>query len=132
MKTTTEERRALVDKANKKLSIKKQCELFSIHRSGLYYQTKPLDPLNLELSRVIDQEYTLHPFRGVPSMTTFLRKDMGYPINKKRFVQNPDHSGHPFRFKHLPITYIACYALALFVKSLYFNRIFYLFQSRCY
>lgn len=84
MKTTTQERRALVDKANTELSLSKQCYLLSIHRSGLYYEHKPLDPLNLELTREIDKEYTLHPFRGVPSMTTYLRKDKGYKINKKR------------------------------------------------
>lgn len=84
MKTTTWERRALVDKAHKQLSIVKQCELFGIHRSGLYYQERPLDPLNLELTKVIDREYILHPFRGVPSMTTYLRKDLGYRVNKKR------------------------------------------------
>lgn len=84
MKTTQQERRELVDKANKKLSIKKQCDLLVIHRSGLYYQAKPLDALNLELTKAIDKEYTKHPFRGVPSMTTFLREDLGYPVNKKR------------------------------------------------
>jgi putative transposase len=32
----------------------------------------------------IDKEYTAHPFRGVPSMTEYLKKDLGYPINEKR------------------------------------------------
>lgn len=87
MKTTVQQRRELVDKANKKLSIKKQCDLFCIQRSGLYYQERPTDELNLELAMAIDKEYTLHPFRGVPSMTTFLREDMNYRVNKKRVAR---------------------------------------------
>jgi putative transposase len=32
-----QERRERIDRNDKKLNISKQCELFSIHRSGLYY-----------------------------------------------------------------------------------------------
>ena len=123
MKTTTQERRALVDKANKKLSINKQCNLLDIQRSGLYYEAKPIDPFNLELMNAIDKEYTLHPFRGVPSMTTFLRKDLGFPVNKKRIerlyklmdiqaiVPGPhtskgckEHKKYPYLLRNLKIT----------------------------
>jgi putative transposase len=84
MKTTVTERRVIVDKANAKLSIKKQCDLLGLNRSGYYYKEKPEDPLNLELMVKIDKEYTARPFRGVPSMTEYLRKDLGYNVNKKR------------------------------------------------
>lgn len=40
--------------------------------------------LNLELMRLIDKEYLLHLWQGVPRMTTWLIKDKGYGINKKR------------------------------------------------
>jgi putative transposase len=40
--------------------------------------------LNLELMRLIDEEYLLHPWLGVPRMTTWLREDKGYKINPKR------------------------------------------------
>jgi len=84
MKTTVTERRVIVDKANAKLSIKKQCILLSISRSGQYYTKKEESSLNKELMQEIDKEYTTHPFRGVPSMTTYLRNDLGYSINEKR------------------------------------------------
>src|SRR5690554_3355366 len=34
--------------------------------------------------RLIDEKYLLHPWLGVPRMTTWLRKDKGYRINPKR------------------------------------------------
>jgi putative transposase len=73
----------MVEKNNPDLSIEKQCELLSIHRSGLYYQPCQETPLNLELMKVIDREYMRLPFYGVPRMTEHL-KIMGYPINEKR------------------------------------------------
>lgn len=124
MKTTIQERRELVDKANKKLSITKQCKLLSIHRSGIYYQERPIGSLNLELTKAIDKEYTLHPFRGVPSMTTYLREDLGYAINKKRverlyklmdihaLIPGPhtskgckEHKKYPYLLRNLKITH---------------------------
>lgn len=125
MKTTRHERKELVDKAHKKLSINKQCNLLSIHRSGFYYEARPLDALNLELTKIIDKEYTLHPFRGVPSMTTYLREDLGYPINKKRIERlyklmdiqaiipgphtsksNKEHKKYPYLLRNMKITHI--------------------------
>lgn len=84
MKTTVAERRAIVDKAHVNLSITKQCNLLSIQRSGYYYVGNKEDSFNFELMAEIDKEYTLHPFRGIPSMTQYLRMDLGYIVNKKR------------------------------------------------
>jgi putative transposase len=84
MRTSRQERKELVDKAHKKLSITKQCNLLEISRSSFYYEAAPIDALSLELMQAIDKEYTLHPFRGVPSMTVYLREDLGYKVNKKR------------------------------------------------
>ena len=77
------QRRQNVDKAGK-LSIVQQCNLLEIHRSGLYYQPAPETPLNLELMRMIDEKHMLHPWLGVPRMTTWLRKDKHYAVNHKR------------------------------------------------
>jgi len=84
MKATTQERRAIVDKAHAQLSINRQCNLLSIARSGVYYQPKPESNENLHLMELIDKEYTKHPFKGTPSMTTWLREDMGIKVNHKR------------------------------------------------
>lgn len=84
MKTSTMERRAIVDKAHKKLSISRQCQLLSIHRSGYYYKPATESKLNLDLMELIDKQYLDKPFMGVPSMTQWLRKDKGIQVNKKR------------------------------------------------
>ena len=71
-------------KKKHKLPIKRQCELLSIHRSGLYYKPKPESELNIELMRVIDERYVKTPFYGIPRMWDYLRKEKGYKVNAKR------------------------------------------------
>lgn len=83
MSKSREERRKLVKKTSK-LSVVRQCELLDIHRSGVYYEPVGETPLNLELMELIDQKNLLHPWLGVPRITTWLQRDMGYHVNKKR------------------------------------------------
>ncbi|MCP4522389.1 MAG: IS3 family transposase, partial [Cytophagales bacterium] len=65
----------------------KQCELLSIHKSGLYYQPKVESEENIMLMKLIDEQYTKHPHMGVPSMTTWLQKDKGFEVNHKRIAR---------------------------------------------
>jgi putative transposase len=67
-----------------KLSQRRQCELLSIHRSGLYYKPAGESMLNMHLMRIIDRKYTATPFYGVPRMTDFINRAYGYGVNKKR------------------------------------------------
>lgn len=83
MSQNKQQRLRHVDKA-KKLSIARQCELIEVTRSSFYYKPVGESKLNLELMRLIDEEYLLHPWLGVPRMTTWLREDKGYKINPKR------------------------------------------------
>ncbi|WP_449508568.1 DDE-type integrase/transposase/recombinase, partial [Cerina litoralis] len=83
MKEDAKQRRPHVDKAGK-LSVVCQCELLEIHRSGVYYQPVGETAQNLELMRLIDEKNLLHPWLGVPRIVTWLQKDMGYKVNKKR------------------------------------------------
>ena len=83
MSQNKQQRLRHVDKA-KKLSIARQCELIEVIRSSFYYKPVGESKLNLELMRLIDEEYLLHPWLGVPRMTTWLREDKGYKINPKR------------------------------------------------
>lgn len=83
MKESKQQRQRHIDKASG-LSIVRQCELLEISRSSFYYQPLGESELNLELMRLIDEEYLLHPWLGVPRMTTWLRKDKGYRVNPKR------------------------------------------------
>lgn len=83
MSKSKKERRELVRKESK-LSVVRQCELLEIHRSGVYYEPMGETALNLELMRLVDEKNLLHPWLGVPRITTWLQKDKGYAINKKR------------------------------------------------
>lgn len=74
----------MISKGHSKLSIVKQCNLLSIHRSGLYYKPKEESALNLELMRLMDEHYLYHPFKGATRMHTWLTMDKGYEVNHKR------------------------------------------------
>jgi len=69
---------------SKALSLTKQCNLLSIHRSGVYYKPKGESELNLELMRHIDEHYLHHPFKGAGRMHTWLTMDKGYSVSKNR------------------------------------------------
>jgi putative transposase len=60
-----------------------QCRLAGLARSGLYYKPRGETEENQQLMRLLDVEYTRHPFYGVWSMCVFLRKK-GYTVNPKR------------------------------------------------
>ena len=65
------------------LSIRRQCQLLGLHRSGLYYEPVEESTENLLLMQLLDQEYTRHPEQGVRRMTLHLR-DRGHAVNIKR------------------------------------------------
>ena len=79
------EKRACV-KPDKKLSIVRQCELLSLPRSSYYRPVgDPLKPSSedLKLMRLIDEEYTRHPFYGSRKIKTWLQKQ-GWNVSRKR------------------------------------------------
>jgi putative transposase len=65
------------------LSIRAQCELLGIHRSGIYYAPVPESDENLKLMELMDKHYLDHPTYGVLQMQDHLR-DEGYQVNHKR------------------------------------------------
>jgi putative transposase len=68
----------MISRTDTAISLRRQCELIGINRSGLYYERQPENIYNLELMNLIDEEFTRHPHMGVPSMTVYLRN-----LNKK-------------------------------------------------
>jgi len=76
------QRRKLVDTTHT-LSIRRQCELLSIHRSGLYYSPRGEKQENMEIMRLMDEHYLKHPTEGVLRMQDFLRTQ-GFRVNHKR------------------------------------------------
>ena len=65
------------------LSVRRQCELLGLVRSGLYYEPQGESPENLALMRLLDEAYTAWPFYGVRKMTAHLVRE-GQTVNVKR------------------------------------------------
>ena len=73
----------MVDPEHPRLSIERQCKLLGLARSSYYYQAKGEAPYNLELMRLIDEQYTRRPFFGILRMTDWLHRQ-GHAVNHKR------------------------------------------------
>jgi putative transposase len=73
----------MVDPNQKELSIANQCWLLTINRSLFYYRPVPINAEDLELMRLIDEQYLKTPAWGSRSMRNHLRR-LGYKINRKR------------------------------------------------
>ena len=76
-------KRAMIEPNHPELSMRRQCELIGLNRSTLYYQRAMESALNLQLMRLIDEQYTRTLFYGWPRMTAHLRRQR-YVINHKR------------------------------------------------
>jgi putative transposase len=78
------DRYGLVGRDHPELSIRQQCELLGIARSGVYRAALAVnDDDDLELMRRIDELFTTWPFLGSRRMTAILRGE-GHAINRKR------------------------------------------------
>ncbi len=73
----------MVEPSSDKLSIRVQCGLLSISRSGWYYDPKGQTPLNLKLMRLIDEQFLLTPYYGSRQMARHLRRQ-GYCVGRHR------------------------------------------------
>jgi putative transposase len=72
-----------VDRKHAEFSVRWQCELPGVNRSGLYYQPVGESEENLRLMRLLDEQYTRVPFYGSRRMTEWLATQ-GYEVNRKR------------------------------------------------
>lgn len=82
-----QERRAMLELGHPELSVRRQCTLLGIARSGLYYEPKELSDENHLLLRLLDEHYTRTPFYGVRRMTVWLH-GLEYAVDVKR-VRRP-------------------------------------------
>ena len=118
---TTDEKRALIESTSKHISLSRQCELLGLSRGAYYYQSRPVSDQNLVLMRLIDEEYTRHPFYGSRRLSDWLRdqnqavsrekvrrlmKLMGleaiYP-KKRLSLKNKEHRTYPYLLRGLRI-----------------------------
>jgi putative transposase len=68
-----------------KVAVVRQCALLGVSRATVYARRalRPVDEGDLKISRLIDEEYTRHPFYGSRKMVIFL-KEKGHMVNRKR------------------------------------------------
>jgi putative transposase len=76
----------MIDLTHPELSIRRQCELIGLNRATYYTQPAGETPFNLDLMRLIDEQYMRMPFYGYPKMTAELRRQ-GYVVNRKRVAR---------------------------------------------
>ena len=111
----------LVDRADPALSISRQAELLGVARSSIYYQPK-VDDYQLELMRLIDEQYTKTPYFGSRKMSVILNEG-GYQVGRRRIQRlmrlmgleaiypkpnlskpHPEHKVYPYLLRNLKIT----------------------------
>lgn len=68
---------------NEEISIRRQCELLDLSRSNVYYQEKGESDENLQIMRLMDEEFLEYPTHGVLQMQDFLFA-LGIIANTKR------------------------------------------------
>jgi len=66
-------RRSWIQPTHQHLSVRRQCALLGLAVASYYYQAVPESAQNLLYQRLLDEEYTRHPFYGVRKMTVWLR-----------------------------------------------------------
>ncbi len=96
-------------------------ELLGLSRAAIYYKPA-VDTYELELMRLIDEQYTITPFYGSRKMTEVLR-EKNHTVNRKRVQglmrkmgieaiypkpqlskMNPEHKKYPYLLRGLDIT----------------------------
>lgn len=74
----------MIVRHSEELSVRQQCELLGMHRRNVYYQPVPEPAEDLELMRLLDEEYTRHPFYGSRQLTRWLKEQQHREVNRKR------------------------------------------------
>jgi len=115
----------LIEPTHPQLSVRKQCELLGINRSGIYYQPKmrQLSDKQLTLLRIVDEVYTAYPFFGTRQMASHLQRN-GYAHVKRHHTRwayeylglqsvapgphtskpHPEHKIYPYLLRDMEIT----------------------------
>lgn len=75
-----------MDRDHAELSVRRQCELLGVNRSGLYYGPLGESEENLALMRLLDEQYMRTPFYGSRKMVEWLATQ-GCGVNRKRVTR---------------------------------------------
>lgn len=79
------QRRELVDESEE-LSVRDQCELLGLSRSGYYYEASPETAENLEIMRRLDELHMMYPVYGSRRLGVMLARE-GTRVNRKRVMR---------------------------------------------
>jgi len=74
----------MINKTDKKLSMRKQCDLLGVNRSRVYYKAASIAKRDITMMNFIDEEFTAHPFTGVERMVDVVHLEKGIVVNHKR------------------------------------------------
>jgi putative transposase len=115
------DRRAKLDRDHAELSIRRQCVMLGLARSGVYRKPRPANDNELEAMRRIDALFTARPFFGARRIARTLSEE-GFPIDRKRARRlmrrmgiealgpkprtsnpAPGHKIYPYLLRHLTI-----------------------------
>jgi len=69
------ERHEMVEYTGCDLSVRRQCALLGIARSGLYYEAQEVSAKDQQIMRMLDEQYTKMPYYGVERMTAWLHRE---------------------------------------------------------
>ena len=83
LRSSTEEKRTLVEPGYAMIAVSRQCELLDLSRSAYYYRSQRDDSYDLQLMNLLDEQFTRTPFYGVDRMGAWLNRQ-GYQVNPKR------------------------------------------------
>lgn len=79
---STPDRRAKLDRGHGQLSLRRQCRLMGLARSGVYRVPAPANDDELALRQAIDELFTAWPFLGSRRIALMLR-ERGFAANRK-------------------------------------------------
>ena len=91
----------MIDREQPELSVRRQCELLRVSRSGLYYEPEPTSAEQLALMRRIDELHLKYPFYGSRKLAVTLRSE-GRDVNRKRVQRLMRLMGHRGRWRRSP------------------------------
>ena len=78
------ERKGWVEANHPLLSVRSQCEILDLSRSGIYYTARPkvFSKEQLALLRSVDEIYTKYPFFGTRQMSNYISLHNNYPCKR--------------------------------------------------
>ncbi len=83
MAWSVDQKRRAIEVDEPCLSIRRQCDVLGLSRGSWHYRSVGENEVNLQLMRLLDEQYTRTPFYGVLRMTAWLQRQ-GYGVNEKR------------------------------------------------